>query len=279
MIYGAPLVKRESDVTDRIGVRTLVLALIWQPSSSTLTQAEIDDETPDLPGGMPGGLLWIGQQTMPFGGCYKTRWTFEGINGDGKSVTFATRGNSYDYAFEPGFSQLPISQHPLFWTELLPNFSGSPDPQGDGVLWRPYLSGPVSGGTGLPGSGAGAASQTPNPMFAHQDYFSMEGTYSYRYASLNPPTAYNPVGIACSTAALPGLPPQIPDRDWLPLAPRSKRRGLIFDCLESYWLSIEGKWCPPIYNGTGTTGGSGKGGGVQGPNQNNGTPYNLNPFG
>ena len=49
----------------------------------------------------PGSLI---MRSMETNGALRTTWTFEGIGGDGKSVTFKDRTNSPDYSFEPGFS-------------------------------------------------------------------------------------------------------------------------------------------------------------------------------
>ena len=67
MIYGTPGIHIEDDVTDRIGIRTLVLAQMWQASTWPLSMAELDAETPAAPE-VPGGLLLMGRQTRRFGG-------------------------------------------------------------------------------------------------------------------------------------------------------------------------------------------------------------------
>src|SRR5688500_4018639 len=103
MIYGEPTIKVDDDQTDRIGIRTLVLSRMWQPSRWPLTIEELDGEMPGVPE-VPGGMLFVGRQTRRQGGAVRTHWSFEGIDGDGKSVTFRTRGNSLDFQFDPGFS-------------------------------------------------------------------------------------------------------------------------------------------------------------------------------
>ncbi|MGA3169472.1 MAG: hypothetical protein ABSE62_00510 [Chthoniobacteraceae bacterium] len=249
MIYGTPPVKLETDVTDVIGIRTLVLGQMWQPSASNLSQEQIDAESPDIPG-VPGGLILVGQQCRPFGGCYKTTWTFEGILGDGKSVTFKDRTNSLDYGFDPGFAQVPIQTHPYF-QDMLTQFGGYPDPSSSTVIWpttMPAASASGGGSTGMPG-GSSAGSATPNPMFGRQDYFSLDGQYYMRYALLTKPTGYSNINLIVDTSELPGDPPSdLPsDRNWLVVPPTYKRRGLIFEVMETYWLSYEGGWNIPSY--------------------------------
>ena len=136
MIYGDPQIHIDDDHTDRIGIRTLVLSQLWQPSRWPLSLAELDDEKPDVPE-VPGGLIFIGEQTRRTPGALRTTWTFEGINGDGKSVTFKDRTNSPDYSFEPGFSQVSIIKHPA-WQYLEKTYGGQViDGQ---VIWPEYIS-------------------------------------------------------------------------------------------------------------------------------------------
>ena len=118
MIYGAPQLEIVQDTTDLIGIRILVLAQIWQPSTSDPLVAL--GEKPGAPS-VPGGVILVGEQTLPSKGAMKTTWTFQGINGDGKGVTFKDRQHSIDYGFEPGFAQVPIQlikhfQELLGWT-------------------------------------------------------------------------------------------------------------------------------------------------------------------
>ena len=256
MIHGTPLVKRQSDTTDLIGIRTLVLSQIWMPSSSTLTQDQIDAEEPDVPS-VSGGLLLVGEQTVPFGGCYKTLWTFEGVNGNGKDVTFKDRAHTLDYAFDPGFSQMEIQKHPFF-QDMLTQYGGFPDPESGRVIWPQMM--PNQGTAIAPGmlGYSSAASGAVNPMFDFQDYFSLEGSYRCRYAALSLPTSlYTGIGTIFATDKLPGGPPTNlpadPDgtiRNWLKLPPPYKRRGVIFDITEIYWLSGRGGWPTPIYSQT-----------------------------
>ncbi|HEX4083280.1 MAG TPA: hypothetical protein VHY22_00105 [Chthoniobacteraceae bacterium] len=260
--------KMENDVTDIIGIRTLVLSQIWQPSSSGLTQAEIDAESPDVPETETGVML-VGLQTRPYGGCYKTSWTFEGIQGDGQTVTFKNRDNSIDYGFDPGFSQMEIQKHPFF-QQMLALYGGYADPESGRVIWPQFFPSTTTGSPGMPGSAASSSSQVPNTMFDFQDYFSMEGTYRYRYAALAiaggdatnpipaplPATLYVGIGTIFETADLPGQPPPLqpdPDgttRNWLKVPAPYKRRGTIYDITEMYWLSGRAGWPPPIYTPT-----------------------------
>jgi hypothetical protein len=270
MIYGKPLVNLQTDVTDRIGVRTLVLFQNWQPSSSTLTQAQIDAEMPDVPS-VSGGLLLVGQQTILNGGFRKTLWTFEGVNGNGKTVTFKDRAHSLDFGFKAGFSQMEIQKHPSF-EALKTQYGGQYDPETGRVIWPELMPNANTTTVGLAGS---SNAQQVNPMFDFQDYFSMEGEYTHRYASMTlPGTLYNYVGYIFSTGQLPGIPPvYLPDsRNWLYVPPTYRARGLVFDITETYWLSGRGGWPQPIYgrqsltaggSGGNPAGGNGLGQGIQ----------------
>ena len=93
MIYGKPQLLIDSDSSDKIGIRTLIASMMWQPSQEGLSLAEIDAQRPGVPS-VSGGVLLVGNETRRNGGAYKTSWTFEGIDGDGKSVTFKDRSNS-----------------------------------------------------------------------------------------------------------------------------------------------------------------------------------------
>jgi hypothetical protein len=109
-----------------------------------------------------------------------------------------------------------------------------------------FLPGGNTGKTGLGGNNP----QTVNPMFDFQDYFSMEGTYHFRYAALTVPSdLYSRIGRIFQTGELPGNPPQnLPDnRNWLCVPAPYKNRGLILDITETYWLSGRGGWPIPIY--------------------------------
>ena len=243
MIYGKPRVVRLNDVTDLIGIRTLVLSLLWQPSRPDLSDAEIDAEQPGAPE-VSGGVLLVGSQTRQSEGALRTNWTFQGINGDGKSVTFRDRSNSLDYGFEPGFAQVSIQRHPKFQT-LLKDYEGWPDNDGQHVLWNPTIASTGSGG-GLSAS----SNTTANPMFGVNEFFQMEGTYRFRYASLTlPGKILASSGMICT--GLPGEPPPLVEgRNWLMLPVQYRRRGPVFDITEQYWLSGRGGWPEPVYGGS-----------------------------
>jgi hypothetical protein len=84
-------------------------------------------------------------------------------------------------------------------------------------------------------------------MFGVQDWFRMEGTYRFRYASNDVPD-FSRAGTIIQTADLPGKPPTtIGDRNWLFVPPPYRRRGVILDITEMYWLSGPGGWPLPIY--------------------------------
>jgi len=249
MIYGNPQIHIEDDHTDRIGLRTLVLSQVWQPSRWPLSLAELDGEKPDIPP-VPGGVAFIGEQTRRIRGALRTSWTFEGINGNGKSVTFKGRSNSPDFSFEPGFSQVSILKHPQ-WAALKAAW-GAQVIDGQ-VIWPEFV------GTG---GGAGPRKDDtagkPNPMFGHDDFFRIEGTYSFRYASTGYGSAMQGVGKIAKS--LPGIPPPVQDdRNWLKAPSPVQRRGPVYEITEVYWLSGAGGWPPQIYGDDPTASGSGSG--------------------
>lgn len=256
MIYGTPQLITESDSSDQIGIRTLIVSLIWQPSKKDLSLVEIDAEKPGIPS-VPGGVLLVGNETRRSGGIYKTTWTFEGIDGDGKSVTFKDRSNTLDYGFEPGLSQVSLKlwrgtsgKDSNAFQELMDAYQGVPDQESDQILWQPTISSANSTpAAGLPGASAQNQGTKLNPMFGIQDFFRMEGTYRCRYAALSLPGGLY-AGAGLVTSALPGQPPAVGDgRNWLKVPPVWKRRGLVFDITEEYWLSGIGGWPAPIYGG------------------------------
>jgi hypothetical protein len=255
MIYGDPQVHIDDDHTDRIGIRTLVLSQLWQPSRWPLTLPELDDEKPDVPE-VPGGVMFIGEQTRRVAGALRTTWTFEGINGDGKSVTFKDRANSPDYSFEPGFAQVSILKHPS-WPHLRDAYGGQVI---DGQVIWPEFIGPSTASGPVKDDSAGK----PNPLFGHEDFFRLEGTYSFRYASKDLGVAMQ--GIGYIVGAPPGAPPPVGDgRNWLKAPTPWKRRGPVLDITEVYWLSGAGGWPPQLY-GNEAQSYSSNGGGVKGIN-------------
>lgn len=238
MIYGDPPIKIEDDSTDRIGIRTLVLSKLWQPSRWPLTIPELDAEKPEIPA-VAGGLWFIGEQTRRVGGALRTFWTFEGIAGDGKNVTFKGRRNSPDYSFEAGFAQVSIVKQ-KYWKELKAAWGGQVlDGQ---VTWPEVVP---KGGGGNSGAVKSKSEGQPNPMFGHDDFFRMEGTYSFRYAAF----AYTvpPDAVGRIAKSLPGVPPTFSDRNWLFAAAPFQRRGPVLEITEIYWLSGAGGWPPQIY--------------------------------
>jgi len=254
-IYGTPQLLCDGDTTDKIGIRKLVLSIMWQPVGNNLNQTQIDAQKPGVPT-VSGGTLLVGTQTRRSAGAYKTTWTFEGIEGDGKTVTFQDRTNSLDYNFEPGLSQVSIKlwrglsgNDSNAYQNLLTQYQGTADINSDQIIWQPTLSGNATS-IGLAGPGN---TDTLNPMFGVQDWFRMEGNYTYRYASLNIPSSLL-AGSGLVASNLPGQPPPAQDgRNWLKVPPLWRRRGLIFDISETYWLSGIGGWPAPIY-GTGQGG-------------------------
>lgn len=239
MIYGTPSVLIDDDQTDRIGIRILILSLLWQPAPGDLSLIAIESQTPNTPD-VPTGLALIGRQTRRSGGGLRTTWTFEGINGDGKSVTFKDRARSQDYHFDPGFSQVSLLKHPD-WRRLKETYGGD-EIDGD-IRWPDSL--PKSSGTiGLGDEGKG---EIPNPMYGHDDFLRLEGTYSFRYASFNLTAPQSGVGKIHTSGRLPGEAPTFHDRDWLKAPVSYQRRGPVLDITETYWLSGPGGWPKPIY--------------------------------
>jgi hypothetical protein len=255
MIYGLKQLQIVRDTTDLIGIRILVLSQLWQPSGSDALTAL--NEKPSPPA-VPGGVILVGEQSLPSQGAMRTTWTFQGINGDGNSVTFKDRKHSIDYGFEPGFAQVPIQLIKNF-QELLDTYGGYPDNDGARVIW------PVDMPEGTTQSGWGASSAntnskaTTNPMFGIQDWFRMEGTYRFRYAAKKLPDGfYDQTGTIMETKALPGEPPATSeDRNWLVVPPPYRQRGVIKDITEMYWLSGPGGWPVPVYgkNSSGSSSG------------------------
>ncbi len=260
MIYGTPALTIDDDQTDRIGIRTLILSRMWQPSHWPMGDAELQQEKPATPE-LGGGMLLIGDQTRRQGGALRTSWTFEGIHGDGKSVTFKDREHSNDFAFSPGFEATDIRKHPLI-QKLLDNYGGVVDPASQEIIWPLTISSGGSGGGGLTTNtddsqgggtvtslGLGAwqskGSEKRNPMFGRNEFFQITGTYTFRYAAFNPPTDSGVNRI--HRGGLPGQPPKVAKCDWLKAPSPFRRRGVVCDITEIYWLSGPGGWPVPIH--------------------------------
>jgi len=242
MIYGESNVHAVRDLTDLIGIRTLILRQYWQCDITRPTQEEVDAAKPAAPA-VPGGLMLMGAQTMKERGRYATLWTFQGINGDGKSVTFRTRGKSLDYGFEPGFAQVPIQTHKDF-NKLMDRYQGYPSNDGTTVIWPTTLS---STSTGSALSLSNKTTDSWNPMYGVQAFFEMEGVYRYRYAELDLP-GHLDEGVGEIADNPPGNPNKLKDgRNWLKAPAVWNRKGFIFDITEYYWMSRHGGWPEPVY--------------------------------
>lgn len=244
MIYGTPSVTIEDDQTDIVGMRRLLLSQMWQPSDWPMSLDQLDAEGPDIPD-IPAGMGLVGTQTRRQGGALRTFWHFEGINGDGKSVTFATRGNSPHYGFEPGFAEVPIQRHPNI-SQLLDDYDGQiVDNQ---VIWPLQ----IVGGTAQIGLSGGDASQQTkaNPMFGRETYFAFQGgTYWYRYMVLDESEIPNIEGQIFAASDLPGRARNIGGRNYLGVGAPYQRRGPVaIEVIEQYWLSDEGGWPKEIYS-------------------------------
>ncbi len=244
MIYGTANVHPVRDVTDLIGIRTLVLRKYWSVDAASASVADVDALRPPVPGA-PGGVMLMGEQVMRERGRYASLWTFQGIHGDGKSVTFKDRANSIDYGFEAGFAQAPIQVHRDF-VAMLERFEGAPGNDGTTVIWPPELGGGKKGGGSALSKEKSAEGQL-NPMYGIQAYFEMDGIYRYRYAEREVP-AVAAEGVGFIANVLPGKPPKLEDgRNWLKAPTQWARKGVVYDITEYYWLSRRGGWPEPVY--------------------------------
>ena len=252
MIYGTSNIHTVRDSTDMIGIRTLILRMYWQAPATNPAQDELDGMKPGIPA-VPGGMMLMGEQTMKERGRYLTMWTFQGVNGNGKNVTFKTRGNSYDYGFEPGFAQVPIQLHKDF-PAMQTEYQGYPSNDGTTVVWPATLA-KSSGGGNATGSGSAlslttSAANDANPMYGIQAFFEMDGIYRYRYAETTIPGNLES-GVGRIADSIPGGPPPLSDgRNWLKAPTAYQRKGYVFDITEYYWLSRRGGWPAPVYGGS-----------------------------
>lgn len=257
MIYGTPAIRSENDHTDRIGIRSLILSQLWQASRSGMTVAELDADEPDVPA-VPGGVLFVDKQRRRNGGALKTYWAFEGVNGDGKDVTFKNRSNSIDYQFKPGFAEVSLLKSPK-WPTLrdtygLQNLDGQ-------IVWQDTIPA-ASGAPGL--SGANSNAGQPNPIFGYDTYLRIEGTYTFRYAVFSVSEIPDIDSKIFETGSLPGVAKPVGNRNWLGGGTPYVRRGPVLDVTEIYWLSGDGGWPPEIYDSGSSATGSTGGGGIQG---------------
>jgi hypothetical protein len=266
-VYGKFQIHIGSDQTDRIGLRTLQLYQHWQASRGDMSLAELDEEEP-APPEVPGGLFFIGRKRVRVGGVFRTSWEFEGVNGNGKDVTFKVRGTSPDFGFEPGFAQLPIQQHPKI-EHLLDTYNGQPiDAE---IFWPLRIASNASGGAGVGLGGSGSGKEIVNPMFGRDSYFGFQGgTYWYRYVARSESEIPDIIGKLFSGGALPGNAPRHGNRNWLCAGTPHLRRGPVVEVTELYWLSEEGGWPKAIY-------GSGLGGSTTGSTGIEGAGRGLTP--
>ncbi len=256
MIYGTPSLTIEDDQTDIVGLRHLLVSRMWQPSRWPMSLEELDAEAPEEPGS-GGGMSLIGTQRRRQGGVLRSFWLYEGINGDGKTVTFKTRGNSPHYGFDPGFSERPIQLHPKI-DDLLDKYEGQViDNQ---IIWPLNLGDDGAGTSGLSRGnewqhvtgndrvGAAAASDV-NPMFGRDSYLAFQGgTYFYRYMVANESEIPNIFGKIYGSGSLPGAAPRFGSRNWLGAGAQFLRRGPVaIEVVENYQLSDDGGWPKQIY--------------------------------
>lgn len=256
MIYGNPIFRVEHDQTDQVGLRRLVLSKMWQASRGALSVEELDADEPPPPE-VPGGLGLIGRTRTSANGVMHTAWTYEGINGNGKDVTFKERGVSQHYGFDPGFSEASILRHPKLRTPggLLDIFEGQPFD--NEIVWPPYLSG--KSGSGI-GTSSKATEGEVNPMYGQDTYLTFQGgTYWYRYMARDESEIPDIIGRLFG-GGLPGRPPRVGGRNWLCAGVPYTRRGpAAIEVMEHYWLSDDGGWPKAIYasGGSGRVDGSG----------------------
>jgi hypothetical protein len=250
MIFGTPVYHIDIDRTDRIGIRTLGISRMWQPSQGGLSIAELDAEEPPPPFA-PGGVAYFGKSRSQDGGAMSTHWSFEGVDGDGKSPSCKTRGNSIDFSFQGGFQQVSVGIRPDFQS-LLTDYAGSTV---DGeIYFMPFLP-DASGSTG--GSPKKQCPAQTKPDVRAHDLSSARWHLQDSIRFTDPPTLTGQAGKIVTTP--PGQPPIYADRDWL-LAPLDYRfRDTIFDNTETCWLSGEGGCCKPLYKGSGGTSSGGFG--------------------
>lgn len=251
MIIGTPQYRIENDRTDRIGIRTIAVSLVWRPEGDTFEQLAQVPPPPD----MGGGVFLIGRQTTPEGGALKTLWLWEGIDGDGRSVTFRTRENTRDYEFQAGFSQADILQHPNL-QQLIDDYQGQ---LLDGEIYFPPLIDMKAKGTNVrPNANA---KLTKSPVAGMRDFLRMEGTYTCRYMARSLRGVMSGMG-RIFTGGLPGEAPTDLEegRNWLKAPTMYARRGPAYEIMETYWLSGPGGWSEPLYgnsSGGGNTPGRG----------------------
>lgn len=246
-IYGNLPIRTEHDSYDRIGIRSLVLSKLWQASRPYMTDEELAGERPAEPKVGPLMMVTYAETVAEKGGL-RTRWKFEGVDGDRSAIKFKDRSNSIDYGFDGSFSQIAVEQIPGLQAKI-DEFGGIINPSNQTVRWpATYTAGSQSSS----GFSQGQGQEQPNPMFGITDFLRMEGVYTFRYATLDISGLLE--GVGKIAGSLPGSPPPTVDgRNWLKAAPIYRRRGFIFDVSEPYWLSGPGGWPTPIYGWSGGT--------------------------
>jgi len=237
-IYGNPTAKIVSDLTNKTGVRTIVYSRLWIPSKAGLSPGERAKERPTPPDVSPL-LAYTGEVKDTLrDGYYESQWTAEGGEG-------SPRESSNSQSFEPRFEERSLALHPN-WVNMARKYLGSVNDGGQ-INWNRSLSGADTAKFGLkPNSGSKA---DPNPMYGRQTYYALTGgVYSFRYSQSTKPTnLYADIQKIVATAALPGRPPGMPNRNWLKIQPKETLRGTLWEIEEIFWLSDEGGWPTQIY--------------------------------
>lgn len=269
MIYGAFQVKIHADQTDRIGIRTVILSQGWQATGDDFSIDALDAQAPATPAA-PRGMELIGRERRPWGGGLREYWTYTGVRYNGKDVEIKTYGKSPDYRFEPGFAQVSLLKHPKI-AKLLQTYGGAVlDSQ---IVWPPTVGGgrgpglggggDLAGGHGPAGSlgggsvtvlglGVGQGRTTrdnTNPMFGEQDFIRREGTYYYRYVAANLKGLNQQLRVV-KAGSLPGYAPSFGDRDYMEMPSEYQRHASFYAITLQAWLSGEGGWNKPIYQGS-----------------------------
>lgn len=253
MMYGQSKPRIEDDRVDNLGVRRVTVVQAWKPSRPNMSLQEILIERPPTP---DIGLPLEGVTTTRRTGYFETRWSFVG-SGESAEFPLKDRQSSTEYSFTPVWSELDLTRHPL-WPDFQKTYGARLNPETGRIEWPERM--PVGGGvnaglglalaTGVPGVAAGfAALGARNPMWGRQTYLELTGgTYTHRYAEKKlPPHLFTRLGDIFKTSELPGVPPDVGNRNWLKAAPDYRRAGDIYDITETYLLSDIGGWPQEIY--------------------------------
>jgi hypothetical protein len=246
--YGTSRPKIESDETDQLGIRTIVLAQKWAVASQgeNPTIEEVLSSAPQGP--VLFGYLPLKPRTTPEGGGFVTRWTYgmEGQSDSNGNGGLKGRGQSNVCRFEPGFSDQTLLRHPDLKKYL--SQYGMTVSKGGEIDFAQVIPAAQVAGLG----GVQAIGSQINPMYGRKTFLSFQGgtwTYSYAVKKL-PANLYANVGKVIKTP--PVIKEKFADRDWLTAPPAFNLRGTgeagdIYQIDEHYLLSEEGGWPREVY--------------------------------